>query len=140
MYGGAHRNMVQKKHRTHAETGTSGPDSNGCADVCRRSMNRSSERAGESSTFQPWIADSRRRRIIGYYTISACRKKAILLSNQPEHVEKLLILWGAPVKLILGNRKVVFFQSSGFNSRSSQLPPVMVVNVFISFCRSWGKI
>ena len=48
-----------ERHRTHVETGTLGTDSNGCADVCRGSMNHSSKRSGESSIFQPRIADSR---------------------------------------------------------------------------------
>lgn len=38
-----------------------GTDSNGCADVCRGSMNHSSERSGESIIFQPRIADSRKK-------------------------------------------------------------------------------
>lgn len=38
------------------------------------------------------------------------------------------------MKLILGNSKVVFFQSSGFDSHSSQLPSVtMMVNLVSTY-------
>ena len=59
----------------HAETGTSGTDSNGCADVCRRSMNCSPERAGESNIFQPWITDSRKIMIQTLWQIVAENRK-----------------------------------------------------------------